>query len=785
MNTTLPPAEELALIDRELAQLDSRRLYLLSRRDWLLRALHQPGALAAGRAAAGVPPRPVKDASAPSAQNVLLVLGAVLLAVAALAFTLVSWGSLGIAGRSVVLAVVTAAALAAPAALLRRGLRSTAESVAAVGLLLTVLDAYALRVTGMPDADGLGYVAGAAAVLAVVWAGYGLGLPKLALPVPAAVLAAQLPLPLAALAAQAGPLDLGWALLATAALDAALALRVRMAAVPGALLGAGALLTGVAEVWAAASAARALAPAALLLAGAALGVAVARREPRASAAALAGGLAWVTALGGVARPALTGPTAQPSWAESGWVLVVHLLLALPLLAAVRAAAFPAAVRRGLARAGAVVAVLAAVAACSAAAPALLGRVRVLAEVWAATTPLPDADGPGAAAVVILLITAGAAHWLGRGLSRPEPGVVAVVLAWSGLFTAPLLLGLPVAAVFAAQLAVTAAAGALALRSAAGGAAIAAAVCALLGAANVSVAALDGRAATFLVWGLLGVGCAVTAAYRGALHWARSGAAVGAVGYATGVLVAAGAAAQWPVVWWALPVLAVPAAVAAAGPRLGGVRVPAEGAAAAAVVLAVALACRDALVLALVLSLAGVVCAGAAVRADRRVLGWAAGALFVAASWVRLASAGVAEPEAYTLPVTVPALAVGLLRRRRDERASSWTAYGPGLAATLLPSLLAAWGDAHWLRPLLLGLAALGVTLAGANRRLRAPLLLGGAVLAAVALHELAPYVVQVAGALPRWLPPALAGLLLLAVGATYEKRLRDARRLRDALGRLR
>ncbi|MET9322183.1 hypothetical protein ABZX75_18590 [Streptomyces sp. NPDC003038] len=780
MNTSLPPAEELALIDRELTQLDARRLYLLSRRDWLLRLLHQIGPGPGGWAAPATPPRPAKDASAPSAQNVLLALGAVLLAVAALAFTLVSWGSLGIAGRSAVLAVVTAAALAAPVALLRRGLRSTAESVAAVGLLLTVLDAYALRVTGMPDADGLRYAAGAAGVLAVVWAGYGLGLPKLVLPLPAAVLAAQLPLPLAALAAQAGPLDIGWALLATAALDAVLALRVRTASIPGALLGAGALLTGVAESWAAASAAESLAPAALLLACAALGVAVARREPRASAAALAGGLAWVAALGGVARPALTGSTAG-----AGWAVVAHLLVALPLLAAVRASSFPPAVRRGLAGAGAVVAALAALAGWSAVAPTLLARVRVLDEVWAATTPPGDPSWPGAAVPVALLITAGAAWWLGRALSRPEPGVVGVVLAWSGLFTAPVLLGLPVAAVFAAQLAVTAAAGFLALRSAARGAAIAAGVCALAGAANVSLGALDGRAATFAVWGLLGAGCAAGAAYRAAPRWARSGAAVCAVGYATGVLVAVGAAAELAVAWWALPVLAVPAAVAAPGPRLGGVRVPAEGAAAAAVVLAVALASGDALVLALVLSLAGVVCAGAAVRADRRVLGWAAGALFVAATWVRLASSGVTAPEAYTLPVTLPALAVGLLRRRGDERASSWTAYGPGLAATLLPSLVAAWGDAHWLRPLLLGLAALGVTLAGAHRRLQAPLLLGGAVLAAVALHELAPYVVQVAGVLPRWLPPALAGLLLLAVGATYEKRLRDARRLREVFGRLR
>ncbi|MBT2472281.1 hypothetical protein J7E97_31605, partial [Streptomyces sp. ISL-66] len=165
-------------------------------------------------------------------------------------------------------------------------------------------------------------------------------------------------------------------------------------------------------------------------------------------------------------------------------------------------------------------------------------------------------------------------------------------------------------------------------------------------------------------------------------------------------------------------------------------------------------------------------------------GWAAGALFLGATWVRLAASDVTVPEAYTLPVTALALAVGFVRRRRDPLAASWTAYGPGLAATLLPSTVAVWGDPHWVRPLLLGGAALAVTLAGARRRLRAPLLLGGATLVAVAAHELTPYVVQVVDALPRWLPPALAGVLLLVVGATYEKRLRDARRLREVIGRL-
>ncbi|MCM9078513.1 hypothetical protein L1606_10585 [Streptomyces spororaveus] len=780
MNTPLPPAEELALIDRELAQLDARRMYLLSRRDWLLRLLLQPGSGPApvrwGAAVPAPAAGPAKDASAPSAQNVLLTLGAVLLAVAALAFTLVSWGSMGIAGRSAVLAAVTAAALGTPVLLLRRGLRSTAESVAAVGLLLTVLDAYALYAVGMPDMNGTGYAAGAAAVLATAWAGYGSGLRELRLPLPAALLAAQFALPLAALAARPGPAALGWALLATAVLDAALALRVRAAAVPAAVTGAGALLIGLAQSWSAGSAPQALAPAALLLAGGALGIAAAWREPRASAAALVGALAAVAGLGGVARPVL----------DPAWTVLVHLLLALPLLAAVRAPALPAAVRRGSALAGAAVASLAALSAGAAAATALAARLRVLAEVWAATTPDRDPYGPGAAAALILLIAAGAAWWSARALSRPEPVVVAVVLAWAGLFTAPVLLGFPVAAVFAAQLAVTGAAGVLALRSPARGARIAAAVCALTGAANVSLGALDGRTATFAVWGLLGAGCAAGAAYGAAApRPVRAGAAACAVGYATGVLVAAGAVSDLAVVWWSLPVLAVPAAVAALGPRLGAVRLPVEIAAGAAGLLAVGLSAGRPGTLALVLALAGVVCAGAAVRPERRALGWAAGALLVAATWVRLAEAGVSTPEAYTLPVTVPALAVGLLRRRRDPLASSWTAYGPGLAATLVPSLLAAWGDTGWTRPLLLGAAALAVTLLGARRRLQAPLLLGGAVLAAVAVHELAPYVVQVAGALPRWVPPALAGLLLLAVGATYERRLRDARRLRAAIGRLR
>lgn len=122
-----PPAEELALLDHELARLDAHAA-----------PVAEPSRLAperparTGRSAAASPgtvPRPyARTAQAPvrtparGTQNVLLVLGGLLLAVAAIAFTLFSWGEMGIAGRSAVLAVVTAGALVAPALLLGRGL---------------------------------------------------------------------------------------------------------------------------------------------------------------------------------------------------------------------------------------------------------------------------------------------------------------------------------------------------------------------------------------------------------------------------------------------------------------------------------------------------------------------------------------------------------------------------------------------------------------------------------------------------------------------------------------
>ncbi|NUL24974.1 hypothetical protein HRW17_21745, partial [Streptomyces lunaelactis] len=309
MENVPPPAEELAILDRELVRLDARRAQLLARRAWLLNAIRPPAAPAMPAAPVARPfAAPPSETSPPNVQNLLLTLGGILLTIAAIAFTLVSWGHLGIGGRSAVLGAVTVAALAAPVALLRRRLTSTAEVVAALGLVLMVLDAYALHRVALADTDGLGYAAFASAALTALWAAYGLSLDELRIPLPVAALTAQLPLPLWALTGAAGAPSMEWALLATAALDVAVALWAKpasvraIAATGGATTGGWALLIGGSQSLAADTPLEAIAPAVLLLAAAALALFAAWRAPSAAVASSAvAGLAVIAAVGGVVR----------------------------------------------------------------------------------------------------------------------------------------------------------------------------------------------------------------------------------------------------------------------------------------------------------------------------------------------------------------------------------------------------------------------------------------------------------------------------------------------------
>lgn len=827
------PAEELAVLDRELARIDARRAQLLARRSYLLSLLTPPRPVAPGPpggpgAPAAWPAARAPETSPPSVQNALLALGGVLLTIAAIAFTVVSWGSMGIGGRSLVLGGVTAAALAAPALLLRRALTSTAEAVGALALVLTVLDAYALYRVALPDTDPLGYTAAACAVLATGWAAYGLALGGLRTPLPAAVLTAQLPLPLWALAAGAGQVTFAWALLATAVADIAFALRTgpaparSVAGVTAWVAGGWSLLIAAGISVVSDSPLDAARPGALLLVAAVVALFVAVRVPGvAYACALVAGLAATVATGGLLRPSV----------PFSWAVVGYLLCGAALLTAVRAP-LPRAAVLGLCTAAGAVVTTAVLWTLPSVTATLLGPVSRVDDIWSgapgsAREAIGTDPGWSATATVplVLLISAGLltlAHGRLPAASRPAALSGATVLGTAAVLVLPAALDLGYVTAVATGLVTTAGALTLAVHTHLPSAArrpalavppavsITAMVCGLAGAAGATLLSLATETATLITLGaLLALFCGAAVALNAAATGTGTGddtdgspsagaafpaqplqavLAALAVVTSTALLCAVCASAGLPRQHIALAVLAVPAAGALLGARLRRhpAALPTELTAAGAGLLALALAAGHPETVALVLALAAVVAAGTALRPDRRpAAGHLAAALFVLATWVRLYASDVATPEAYTLPVTVPALVVGVLRRRRDPEASSWTAYGPGLAATLLPSLVAAWGDTHWPRPLLLGVAALAVTLVGARLRLQALLVLGGTVLALDALHELAPYIVQAVGALPRWLPPALAGLLLLAVGATYERRLNDARRLRESLGRMR
>jgi hypothetical protein len=129
-----------------------------------------------------------------------------------------------------------------------------------------------------------------------------------------------------------------------------------------------------------------------------------------------------------------------------------------------------------------------------------------------------------------------------------------------------------------------------------------------------------------------------------------------------------------------------------------------------------------------------------------------------------------------------ALLAGWLAARTRPTLHSWTAYGPALVAGYAPSLaLVLTVPGEPVRRLVLGLAALAAVLTGSVHRRQAPVVVGGVCLAVLAAHE----AILLWDLIPRWIPLAAAGLALVGLAVTYERRRRDMARLRTAVGQMR
>lgn len=159
----------------------------------------------------------------------------------------------------------------------------------------------------------------------------------------------------------------------------------------------------------------------------------------------------------------------------------------------------------------------------------------------------------------------------------------------------------------------------------------------------------------------------------------------------------------------------------------------------------------------------------ALVARRRPVAVLAVADLVLAGWIAAAGADIRTPEVYTLPAAAGLLLLAVPALRAGT--ASWAAEGPGLAVALLPSALVVVAEPTAARLVVVVAAAAALTVAGTLTHRQAPFVVGACALLVVVLGRLAPY----APLVPRWVTLATAGLLLLVVGATYERRRRQAR----------
>jgi hypothetical protein len=156
---------------------------------------------------------------------------------------------------------------------------------------------------------------------------------------------------------------------------------------------------------------------------------------------------------------------------------------------------------------------------------------------------------------------------------------------------------------------------------------------------------------------------------------------------------------------------------------------------------------------------------AALRRDRTlVYGAAAAGAALGATWAWLVVANVHLVEAYTLPAAAFALGAGIVGWQRGP-GRSWLTLGPAIVLGLAPTLEIAVRENDPIRTILAAAAALAILLLGSARRLQAPIVLGSAALLILAIDTFGP----AAARLPRWVPLAIAGVILMWVGAKFER----------------
>jgi hypothetical protein len=153
--------------------------------------------------------------------------------------------------------------------------------------------------------------------------------------------------------------------------------------------------------------------------------------------------------------------------------------------------------------------------------------------------------------------------------------------------------------------------------------------------------------------------------------------------------------------------------------------------------------------------------------------------------VGLASGYTSPLELVSVPLAIALIVAGLIRLDRNPAARTWPQLGPGFAVLLIPSLLPDFAHTELWRVVALGVVALATVVLSIALRWQAPLLIAGIVLIVHAVAQLWPWIADVYSVLPWWLWLGIGGVLLVAVAARYEHRVRNLRSIAGTIASLR
>lgn len=148
--------------------------------------------------------------------------------------------------------------------------------------------------------------------------------------------------------------------------------------------------------------------------------------------------------------------------------------------------------------------------------------------------------------------------------------------------------------------------------------------------------------------------------------------------------------------------------------------------------------------------------------------------------------GVVDPlEGATAPIAAALLVAGAVHLRRVPAARSWATLAPGILVLLVPSLMATFVDDALWRLVALGLACVALIVVGALARLQAPLVIGSATVLVHAARTFAPQLRAIYESTEWWVWAVVGGSIILFLGFTLERRIRDLRSFATRVSALR